>query len=129
MLNKILIVSATSASNLKLANDIHNVILNIKDIENRIEVKIVNLEKIDLPLYSRSKEKKGYPRNLSELVEKFQWSGGLIICAPEYNGSIPPVVTNTIAWMSVITENWRDVFNQKLVLLLQAVVEVRKDIN
>ena len=115
MVKKILIVSATSASNLKLANDIKEIILNIKNIENSTEVKIVNLEKINLPLYSTPKEQKGHPQDLSRLVEKFQWAQGLIICAPEYNGSIPPVITNAIAWMSVITENWRDVFNQKIV--------------
>ena len=114
MLKKILIASATSASNLQLAINIKEVISNLKTKDFEIDTQIVNLETIDLPLYSTPKEKMGYPKGLNELVEKFQWSDGLIICAPEYNGSIPPVVTNAIAWMSVITENWRDVFNHKI---------------
>ena len=39
------------------------------------------------------------------------------MCAPEYNGSIPPILTNMIAWVSVASKHWRDVFNQKISLV------------
>ena len=32
-----------------------------------------------------------------------QW----VICAPEYNGSIPPVFTSTLAWLSVQGDDFR----------------------
>ena len=34
-----------------------------------------------------------------------------VICAPEYNGSIPPSLTNAIAWLSVQGEDFRSLFN------------------
>ena len=34
-----------------------------------------------------------------------------MICAPEYNGSIPPVLSNAIAWLSVQGDDFRALFN------------------
>ena len=34
-----------------------------------------------------------------------------MICAPEYNGSIPPSLTNAIAWLSVTDDDFRSLFN------------------
>jgi NAD(P)H-dependent FMN reductase len=36
-----------------------------------------------------------------------------VICAPEYNGSIPPVLTSAIAWLSVQWDNFRALFNSR----------------
>ena len=38
---------------------------------------------------------------------------GMIVCAPEYNGSTPPVLTNFIAWVSVQSSNFRLLFNKR----------------
>ena len=51
------------------------------------------------------------------MTKKFIKSSGFIFCAPEYNGSIPPVLTNLIAWISVSTDQWREVFTGKKALL------------
>ena len=40
-----------------------------------------------------------------------------IFCAPEYNGSSPPILINAIAWISVKTSNWRGAFNGKSALI------------
>ena len=48
---------------------------------------------------------------------KAQNADGFIFCAPEYNGSIPPILTNVIAWISVKTSNWRGAFNGKTALI------------
>ena len=50
-------------------------------------------------------------------MKKIIKSEGFIICAPEYNGSIPPVLTNIISWLSVMGGDWRLVFNGKVGLL------------
>jgi NAD(P)H-dependent FMN reductase len=34
-----------------------------------------------------------------------------VICAPEYNGSIPPCLSNAIAWLSVQGDDFRGLFN------------------
>ena len=49
--------------------------------------------------------------------EKFINANGFIFCAPEYNGSIPPVLTNLFAWISVSTNHWRDVFINKKAII------------
>ena len=41
----------------------------------------------------------------------------MIICAPEYNGSTPSIVTNTISWISVTTDYWRGAFLNKTGLI------------
>ena len=73
----------------------------------------INLEEYNFPLYSTSREEEGAPAKVFDLSNKLVESDGMIICAPEYNGSIPPVVTNAVAWISVTTKNWRDGFNEK----------------
>ena len=40
-----------------------------------------------------------------------------IIVAPEYNGVMPPVLNNAMAWTSRATKNWRDAFDDKIVAL------------
>ena len=40
-------------------------------------------------------------------------TSSFVFCGPEYNGSIPPIISNTIAWISVSTEHWRDGFKDK----------------
>jgi NAD(P)H-dependent FMN reductase len=42
-----------------------------------------------------------------QLAEVPRW----LICAPEYNGSIPPVLTSAIAWLSVQGDDFRHLFN------------------
>ena len=34
-----------------------------------------------------------------------------MICAPEYNGSIPPILSNFIAWLSMSGDDFRNLFN------------------
>ena len=40
-----------------------------------------------------------------------------MICAPEYNGSIPPVLTNAIAWLSVQGDDFRSLFNGRPIVI------------
>jgi chromate reductase len=40
-----------------------------------------------------------------------------VICAPEYNGSIPPVLTSAIAWLSVQGDDFRALFNGRPVAI------------
>ena len=111
----ILIVSATSGNNFILANKIHNCI----DKES-ISSEILNLEDYCLPIFTQpyfNENNKDYLDIVKLITNKFIIADGIIICAPEYNGSIPPIVNNTIAWMSMSTKDWRDSFNDKIGLV------------
>ena len=111
----ILIISATSKNNLELAKKIQSIIdTSIVDSE------VLNLDKHCLPIFTEiffHKNKNSYLLEAKFITDKFVNADGIIICAPEYNGSIPPIVSNTIAWISMSTEYWRDGFNNKVGLL------------
>ena len=105
---KVLIISATKGSNFVLSKNL-GALLNCKN-------KIITLEDFVMPLYTP--ELDNYDKSvLKTLSEEFISSDGLIFCAPEYNGGSPPILTNTITWLSVSTSNWRDAFLNKKTLI------------
>jgi len=82
------------------------------------EVKFINLVELDLPMYtSVLEDEKGIPRKVQELTQTLIDCDAYIIVAPEYNGSLPPVLSNAIAWVSRTGDNFRLVFNQKFIAL------------
>ena len=110
-----LIISATSFSNYDLSINIKKILENFS-----VDCEILNLESYDLPLFTAKTykdDKKKIRQKTSEITEKFINATGIIFCAPEYNGSIPPIITNCIAWISVSTDYWRDSFNNKFGLI------------
>ena len=109
-MKKILIISATNDKNLDLAKDINAIVSNMN-----IETELVILQDLNLPLFDSDILVED---NLVEnLIERISKSSGLIICAPEYNGGVPPVLSNAITWISVKSEYWRDAFNGKFALI------------
>jgi len=108
----ILIISATSKNNLKLAEKIHSII-----DKNLVNSEVLNLEKHCLPIFTEeffNKNKASYLEKVEFITDKFVSADGIVVCAPEYNGSIPPIINNTIAWISMSTKYWRDGFNNKI---------------
>ena len=89
----------------------------LQNLENyNASVSIIDLVDVDLPLYSsKVQAEQGMPSQLDALFDSCQSADGFVIVAPEYNGGIPPVLTNAIAWLSVKGEQWRDAFNAKVV--------------
>ena len=74
------------------------------------------LEDYEMPLYLPNL--KNIDKALIyELGQKFKYADGLIFCAPEYNGGSPPILTNVITWLSVITDNFRELFSNKKALI------------
>ena len=113
---KILIISATSNNNLDLSRKIKSLISEDFDYD----IEIINLEDYSLPLFTEKVfeiEKNNYSETIEKLTSTMAKSSGIIFCAPEYNGSIPPIVTNFIAWVSVSTKYWKDAFNNKVALI------------
>ena len=113
---KILIISATSKTNLKLSEDIKEIL----STQNDVKSSILNLDTLDLPLYSESNynsNKKKVKGVVDNIIAKFINVDGIIVCGPEYNGSIPPIISNAIAWISTTTDSWRDSFIDKIALI------------
>lgn len=106
-MKNIIILSATSRSNLQLAKDI------AAQAPNDVSVEIVTLEDLNIPLYSPGIEPAGVPADILVLTEKMTKAGAFVLVAPEYNGSMPPVVNNAIAWISRATKEWRASFSGK----------------
>jgi len=113
-MKNILIISATKGQNLNLANSI------CESIDTDFNKKVIVLEDFILPLFTASthvEDKSKYLSEIKKITNELVNSDGLVFCAPEYNGSIPPIVTNVIAWISVTTDYWRDAFVNKVALI------------
>jgi NAD(P)H-dependent FMN reductase len=103
---------ASLNENVKLAK-----ILETQLKELNVKNTMINLVELNLPMYSSKEEEKGIPKAIDELVQTLENSKGYIVIAPEYNYSIPPVLTNAVAWMSRIDPEFKKYFEQKSVLL------------
>jgi len=105
-----LILSATHGTNLDLAQA-----FAAEATKQGASAEVLSLPELQLPLYDSLVSEAG--PGLATLEQALKQHKGLVICAPEYNGSIPPVVTNAIAWLSVSTEDFRALFNGRPVAL------------
>jgi len=64
-------------------------------------VTVLNLRDYELPLYDGDLEAaQGIPQAALDLKAQFAAHDGLLIACPEYNGSITPLLKNTIDWLS-----------------------------
>ena len=100
----LLIITASNGENLKLANRFIAI-----GQQCNLKSKLLDLTTINLPLYNpRTHKEIGIPPLVSELNETMISAPRWIICAPEYNGSIPPILTSAIAWLSVQDDNFRN---------------------
>ena len=114
-MKKITIISATLENNYKLAENIKSILM-----EMNIEVSLISLEDHMLPLYTDkifSQLKESCHKEVVYLTHEMKTADAVIICGPEYNGSITPIISNALAWISTSTESWRDCFLDKIALI------------
>ncbi len=105
--NDLLIISASNGENLTLAKRFVEI---SKEMGSNPE--LIDLTTLDLPLYNpRTHKSLGIPNEIKTLNKQMASIPRWVICAPEYNGSIPPVFTSTLAWLSVQDEDFRYLFN------------------
>ena len=110
-MSKIGILVASSNNNLKLGKKLTEIASELN-----VETELIDLVDLNLPLYNTiEQENNGIPDAATALAEKILSLKAFIIVAPEYNGVMPAVLNNAMAWTSVSTENWRDAFNEKVV--------------
>jgi len=108
---KILLVSATRGKNYELAQNLKEIIDNTTSIDTAV----INLESYGLALYMPDIETEN--ETASALSAEFENADGFVFCAPEYNGGLPPILTNAFTWISVTTANWRDGFKDKYAVI------------
>ncbi|MGB9645257.1 MAG: NADPH-dependent FMN reductase, partial [Stellaceae bacterium] len=65
---------------------------------DRAEIAIWDLGTI--PLYNQDFEGEKRPAPVKELLSAIAESDGLVLCAPEFNHSIPGVLMNALDWAS-----------------------------
>ena len=105
----LLIISATNGQNLNLAKELQKIAKT-----QGYESQVIDLTTYSLPLYTSQQQLKGIPAPVDSLTNEFMKAKRIIFCAPEYNGTVPPVLANAIAWVSVFTSHYRDAFNLKI---------------
>lgn len=65
------------------------------------DVKEINLGDFAMPIFNEDIEKAdGTPEAAMDLAKLFAEADAIFIATPEYNGSLPPLLSNTIAWLS-----------------------------
>ena len=109
-MGKLLIISATKDNNLILAKHLQSF---LKD-EGQ-EANLICLEDYPLPLYTGGASM--HDESIHGLVAALNEAHGFIFCSPEYNGGVPPILSNAISWATVKSKNWRDAFNDKFALI------------
>ena len=102
----LLAIAASNGENLKLAKHFVEA-ASARDAS----AELLDLTLLDLPVFTPRTQKDAPPSGLSELERHLSSAPRWVICAPEYNGSIPPVLSNAIAWLSVQGEDFRSLFN------------------
>lgn len=68
---------------------------------NDADVTTISLADYPLPMYNGDIEnEKGVPENATKLAQIIAANQGIFVSTPEYNHSLPPLLTNAIAWVS-----------------------------
>ncbi|MFZ4405496.1 MAG: NADPH-dependent FMN reductase [Pseudobdellovibrionaceae bacterium] len=85
---------------------------------SEVEVNYLSLKNFNIPLYEGDlEEKSGIPADVKSLSEQIVKTQALVICSPEYNGSISAPLKNILDWVSRVRPNpWQG----KSVFLLSA---------
>ena len=117
-MKKLLIVSATPFSNFDLSEQIKVYLEKKSDLS----CQIISLEDLNLPLFTPSlevkiKEQNNFPKEITEIKSMLVSADATIWCSPEYNGGVSPIITNTIAWVSRIGDDWKEGFDGKKTLI------------
>lgn len=84
----------------------------------------IDLANYEMPLYNQDiEENDGLPKAAQDLKQLFIKSDGVCFACPEYNGSITPLLKNTIDWLSrkeTESEQPLTAFKEKVGCLLAA---------
>ena len=104
----ITIIVASGNKNLELGHSFENALR-----DSGATPRLLNLVDVEIPLYTTKTIERGIPQTILDESSLLKKTEGLVVIAPEYNGGIPPTLTNFIAWISQSSKDWRECFNDK----------------
>lgn len=105
---KVCILAFSEGKNLELAKSFEE-----KFKTMNVASEVLDIVKIELPIYSTLTEKSYDPATLVSPFRDLLNADAFVFVAPEYNGGPPPSFANFLAWVSRSTKEWREVFNCK----------------
>lgn len=108
----LLVIAASNGENLSLAGR-----FAAAARQQGEDAEVLDLTALDLPLFTPRAQAMGMPAGLAALQGHLVAASRWVICAPEYNGSIPPVLTSAMAWLSVQGDDFRALFNNRPVVI------------
>jgi chromate reductase, NAD(P)H dehydrogenase (quinone) len=108
----VLVIAASNGHNLQLAERFATAAR-----QQGHSADVLDLSTINLPLFTPRARVAGTPPALAALEAQLAAAPRWVICSPEYNGSIPPVLTSAIAWLSVQGSDFRSLFNSRPVVI------------
>jgi len=108
----VLVIAASNGENLRLAERFAE-----QARAQHLQPALLDLTALELPLFTPRSQAAGAPAALAALEQQLRAAPRWVICAPEYNGSIPPVLTSAIAWLSVQGSDFRSLFNGRPVAI------------
>ncbi|WP_039459353.1 NADPH-dependent FMN reductase [Candidatus Jidaibacter acanthamoebae] len=65
-----------------------------------VEIKILDLNDYEIPLFNQDIEDEGMPLKTKEFKKEIHNANAILIASPEYNGSFSGVLKNVIDWVS-----------------------------
>ncbi len=65
-----------------------------------VEAQLIELNDFQLPIFDQDIEDKEFPLVAQRLAELVRGSQAVVVSTPEYNGSITPLLKNTVDWLS-----------------------------
>jgi chromate reductase len=65
-----------------------------------VEVTDLSLADFEMPIFNEDLEPDHVPESATRLADAFRGHDIVFLASPEYNGGVPPLVVNTIAWLS-----------------------------
>jgi len=108
----VLVIAASNGHNLQLAER-----FAAAASQQGHSAAVLDLTTINLPLFTPRAQVAGKPPLLATLEAQLAAAPRWVICSPEYNGSIPPVLTSAIASLSVQGDDFRALFNGRPVVI------------
>lgn len=74
--------------------------VSLKLREAGVAVTDLSLADFEMPIFNEDLEPDHVPESAERLAEAFRTHDIVVLITPEYNGGLPPLVVNTITWLS-----------------------------